>query len=350
MSITLLAGRVASSARVIQDAKDAERLGFKRIWVPERYTVKEAGVTLGAVAASTERIGVGTGPMTLASRPPAVTASIGSTIQSIFGDRFAFGVGRGPRESFIKGHGFGQVNYETLVDWVGIIKALWRGETVNYDGPAGKYEELRMVDLPDQRIPETIFFHMGGPKASRVAADPVFDSIGLANLTTAEAMRRSIQETRAECERIGRDPSSLRFIGPVTTVPDADEATIRREIAVRILLYLQLPQLGENMRRINGWDEGIANEIRNLPLFAGMSGGQADQNFQRDELIDATQLVPEEWMTTAAAVGTADECVKALQLYRDAGVDEIDIYAGSPAENATLIRAWREHTTKGDES
>jgi hypothetical protein len=30
-----------------------------------------------------------------------------------------------------------------------------------------------------------------------------------------------------------------------------------------------------------------------------------------------------------------------LQEYRDAGVDEIAIYASTPAENAALVSAWR---------
>jgi len=52
-------------------------------------------------------------------------------------------------------------------------------------------------------------------------------------------------------------------------------------------------------------------------------------------------LVPERWLRKSAAIGTSEEVVQAMQLYRDAGANEIDIYSGSPAENARVIELWR---------
>jgi hypothetical protein len=37
-----------------------------------------------------------------------------------------------------------------------------------------------------------------------------------------------------------------------------------------------------------------------------------------------------------------------MQAYRDAGADEISTYGSTPAENAGLIRAWREHSRARD--
>jgi 5,10-methylenetetrahydromethanopterin reductase len=51
--------------------------------------------------------------------------------------------------------------------------------------------------------------------------------------------------------------------------------------------------------------------------------------------------VPEEWMQESAALGTVEHCVARLQEYRDAGVDEIAVYASTPKENEQLIAAWR---------
>ena len=95
LSITLLAGRVSTPAPAIEQAVEAERLGFKRIWIPERYSNKEAGVLLGAIAARTSRLGVGSGPLSISSRYPVVTAALGATLNSAFGPRMTLGVGRG---------------------------------------------------------------------------------------------------------------------------------------------------------------------------------------------------------------------------------------------------------------
>jgi alkanesulfonate monooxygenase SsuD/methylene tetrahydromethanopterin reductase-like flavin-dependent oxidoreductase (luciferase family) len=233
MGITVLAGRIKSATTGIVQAQDAERLGFKRIWLPERYNIKEAGVMVGAMAARTGRIGVGAGPLSVFSRPPVVTAAIGATMQSLVGDLFTLGLGRS-NAAWIAGHRFTEAGYQGIVDYARIVKQLWAGETVDYGGPAGSFHGLTMIDRPeDVPPPKVVFFHLGGPVASKVAADPVFDQVALCNLTSAEVMARSIVATRSEAERIGRDPESLYFIAPVTTAPDLDERATRAMVAAR---------------------------------------------------------------------------------------------------------------------
>jgi hypothetical protein len=61
-SIFIMGGRVRSATPAITEAQDAERLGFERVWMCERYNLKEAGVVLSACALSTSRIQVAPGP------------------------------------------------------------------------------------------------------------------------------------------------------------------------------------------------------------------------------------------------------------------------------------------------
>ena len=72
LSAWIIAGRVtAESARQgLTDAVDAERLGFNRVFMSERYSVKEAGSVLGGVGALTTRIGYGTGLIALNQKSP----------------------------------------------------------------------------------------------------------------------------------------------------------------------------------------------------------------------------------------------------------------------------------------
>ena len=230
------------------------------------------------------------------------------------------------------------------MDYVDVIKRLWRGETIAHAGPAGDFKGLRLPDPLDVAPPDVVFFHLGGPQASKAAANPVFDGVALANITTPDAMRRSIEMTRKECERIGRDPATLRFIAPVTSAPELDEIRTRVEVAVRIVVYINLPILGDMLIKLNHWDEKTVNTIRNHPAFRNIGSGTVDQNFQREQLVEMSKMVPDEWLSEVAALGSIDDCVMTLQRYRDAGVDEIDLYGSSPMQNAGLIRAWRKHT------
>lgn len=346
MSITLLPGRVKSSAPGIQEAIDAERLGFTRAWLPERYNIKEAGVLLGAMGAATHRIALGPGPLSVASRPPILIAAMAASFQSLFGERFMLGLGRS-NAAWLQGHGFSQEGYQGITDRARIMKQLWAGEVVNYEGPAGTYKNLSMIDRPEGvEPPPVIFFHLGGPLASKAAADPVWDQIALCNLVSPEAMAESIAMTKSEAERQGRDPESLYFIAPVTTAPDMDELETRAMVAARIVIGIQLPGMGKRLIELNGWDTDIVEQIRNHPQFADMNRALIDHSFHRGGLLGPAELVPERWMRHSAAIGSSAEVVAKLQQYKDAGAHEVDLYGSTPQQNRNVIELWRQRAGK----
>ena len=341
LSIHVIPGRIKDTQIGIQEAQDAERIGFKRVWVPERYDIKEAGVTLSAMAANTKRIGIGTGPFTLTSRPPLVTAALGATMNALYGPRLTLGVARGDAH-WSKAQGLRQLKYKELIEWVGIIQSLWRGESVPYEG-AGGPTNLKIDDLPDIEMPKIGLFHIGGPLSSKHAANPVFNEIGLTPMLTPEAVYNSIEITRKECEATGRDFSKIKFIAPITSAPDLSEEETLNVTAARLLIYLQVPQLGEAFTSWNGWDKKVLVDLQNHPMFSDMKTELADGSFRREDLLDVAKLIPEEWITESCAVGSVDECVKRMQLYIDAGAHEIDFYGTTPLQNEELVNAWAEH-------
>ncbi|HSV37596.1 MAG TPA: LLM class flavin-dependent oxidoreductase, partial [Nocardioidaceae bacterium] len=125
-----------SVAEGIADGVDAERIGFRRVFLSERWNLKEAGVLLGAVAARTTRLEVASGVITTPARHPLHAAGLGATMQAAFGDRFVLGLGRG-NPGWLGGAGLKMPTYPGLLDYVDILRRLWRGELVSYDGPAG---------------------------------------------------------------------------------------------------------------------------------------------------------------------------------------------------------------------
>src|ERR1700761_1165555 len=88
LSAYVISGRVLARPRVtryvtdsrsvaegIQDGVDAENLGFRRVFLSERWNLKEAGVLLAAVGARTSRIDLCTGVIPPASRHPMHAAA-----------------------------------------------------------------------------------------------------------------------------------------------------------------------------------------------------------------------------------------------------------------------------------
>jgi Luciferase-like monooxygenase len=92
LSAYLIAGRVKarpsgrsetderSPRQGIRDRVEAESIGFRRVFISERWNLKEASVLLGAVGALTSRVGLRTGLINPSARHPLHTAAVGSTL------------------------------------------------------------------------------------------------------------------------------------------------------------------------------------------------------------------------------------------------------------------------------
>jgi probable F420-dependent oxidoreductase len=346
MSAYIQGGRVKSSAAALDDAVEAERLGLRRIWLSERYDLKEAGALLGGMAARTTRLGLGTAALFPGSRPAILTAALGATMHSAYGPRFTLGLGRSMGE-YIANAGLKPISFQALCDYADIFRRLWAGEWIDYDGPVGSFAGLHLADTYDGPPPEIYSVNLGGPKASKVAASPLFDGVYLQPFMTAEAVHNSATWIREECERIDRDPSTIRVVAPMVSAPELPDEQARAYMHARMVTYIGQPGMVEVYGRLNGWDEKLASPVREHEMFQD-DPDRVDHRFHRADLMEVAKLVPDEWMYETSLAGSIEDCVAKMQAYRDAGADEISTYGSTPAENARLIAAWREHSTARD--
>jgi alkanesulfonate monooxygenase SsuD/methylene tetrahydromethanopterin reductase-like flavin-dependent oxidoreductase (luciferase family) len=135
------------AAKVIAAANSSESLGYDGVFVfdhffppggsPDRPAL-EAFTTLAAVAASTERVRVGTLVTRAVLRPPGLLAKMMSTIDLISGGRTILGIGTGDPIDLPEHHAFGFPNLSVrerrahLAETVTALKALFEGRT--YEG------------------------------------------------------------------------------------------------------------------------------------------------------------------------------------------------------------------------
>jgi 5,10-methylenetetrahydromethanopterin reductase len=347
----ILGGRVTDASLGITQAVEAERLGFRRVWLSERFSLKECGVLFGGIAASTARIGVGTGATPLMARLPIVTAAMGATLHSAFGPRCTIGLGLGAKE-FNVPHGMPVANYAALTDYADIVKRLWAGERVDYDGPAGSFHGLAFPDTYPGPPPQIWHVQLGGPKACAVSAHPGFDGVMLGIGMTPSATARAVEQIHAACRRIGRDPASLRICVPVHSAPDVPPGTeiinpsyggviSFDTLKAFYALFVTQPSLMNGIIRRNGWNIAVAEAILAHPMFAGGADDADNRLRNRAAIEEIAALVPDQWVEESCAVGPVGMCVRKLQEFRDAGADEIATYTSAPMQNAELIEAWR---------
>jgi 5,10-methylenetetrahydromethanopterin reductase len=325
-------------AQGVQDGVDAEQIGFRRVFLSERWNLKEAGVILAAIGARTDRIGLASGIITTAARHPLHMAGMAATLQATVGPRLTLGLGRG-NPGWLAGAGLEMVGYRGLRDYVEILRRLWNGEAFPYSGVLGDMPDLRLEDVRDLEPPEVWFGTLGQPLGAKAAAAS-FDGVLLPPVFTPTATGSIVRRLHAECERIGRDPSALRICQSVITAPNLDESETRTLAHARAVTYLDAPGYGEMLVRLNGWDPKPLDRIRNHAQFAGMPTMVSDLSFHRTELLGPAQEVPDDWMNESCALGSIQDCVRTLKRFRDAGADEIVTYGSTPGQNRDLARAW----------
>lgn len=356
LSAYLIAGRVRSTLpegrrnetevrtvpQGIADGEEAERLGFRNVFLSERWNLKEAAVVLGAVGARTERVGLATGLVSPARRHVLHMAAFGATMHAAFGPRFILGLGRGD-SAYLRHEGLRTAGFDGICDYVDILRKLWRGEKVSYDGPAGRYEGIKLGDVYDGPAPQVWYGTFGMPRAAAAVAR-AFDGVILPPMMTPEATAGSVARLRKACEQINRDPASLRVVQCVVTAPDLGDEETRTLAHARAVTYLQAQQYGDALTAVNGWDPGPVHRLRTALEEVRQQAGDelVDTAFHRRELLEPARLVPDSWMDDSCAFGSASNCVTALGSYRDAGADEVATYGSTPGQNAALARLWAE--------
>lgn len=352
----LVAGRVASHlppdthdqtavrtvVQGIDDGAEAERLGFNAVYLSERWNLKEAGVVLGAVGARTKRVTLATGLVSPSRRHVLHMAAFGATMHAAFGPRFVLGLGRGDH-AYLRHEGLRTAGFDSICDYVDILRRLWAGETITYDGPAGTYTGIKLGDVYQGSMPQVFYGTFGLPKAAAAVARS-FDGVILPPMLTPEATAASVGRLHEACDRAGRDPASLRIVQCVVTTPGLSDAEARTLAHARAVTYLQAPEYGNSLLRVNGWDPEPAQRLREAMAQRqqGLTDELADTAFHRRELLEPARLVPDEWMRTSCALGDVDACVRQLRRFRDAGADEVATYGSTPGQNAGLLAAWRD--------
>ena len=198
---------------LLENTRRAEAAGFDFVsisdhfhpWLESQGHSPFAWSVLGAIAATTSRIGITTGlTCPILRYHPAVIAQAAATIAVMSGGRFSLAIGAGERlNEHVTGARWPSIpeRHEMLEEAIDIFRALWGGGVHTLQRKHFTLDHARLYDLPDQPIPVVV--GVSGPHGVALAAekaDGIMATEPEAELVKAYAARSSQPGPRyAEC-------------------------------------------------------------------------------------------------------------------------------------------------------
>jgi coenzyme F420-dependent glucose-6-phosphate dehydrogenase len=165
---------------LLEFAVEAEKLGMDSVWIsdhfqPWRHTGGHAPFSLawlGALGARTHKIVMGTSVLTPTYRyHPSVVAQAFATLGTMFPRRVVLGAGTGESLNEVPASGLQWPEQKERTarfrEAIRLIRALWSGERVTFDGVFYKTKLATIYDRPE--VPVPIFIAGAGPFIARLA-------------------------------------------------------------------------------------------------------------------------------------------------------------------------------------
>jgi len=333
----VLPGGVGDPRQVVEQARVAEASGLGTVWIGERYDTKDLPSLAGALTQTTSSVRIGAAVTHTQLRHPMVLASMGQTLQALSEGRFLLGFGRSARWRW-RDYGEPMPTLASLGDVAQILRRLWAGETVDYDGPAGRFPRLRLPQRPNIQPPPVLLAAVGPKTLSLVGQ--CFDGVLLHPFLTPEAVARSIQSVRTAAAAAGRDVARIRCYATVVVAPDLNAHDGELAVNARGAGYFHVSGLGDALVAANGWDAADLARYRNHPTLVAIGDRQADKTLSRAELVEISRSLPDHWLASSSAIGTAAQCATRLTEYLDAGADELILHGATTENLEPLIRTF----------
>ncbi|MBE3557929.1 MAG: LLM class flavin-dependent oxidoreductase [Ktedonobacteraceae bacterium] len=189
----------------------------------------ECLTTLSYLAASYPRFRVGTLVLAQSYRSPALLAKMAANLQALSGGRLVLGLGAGWKEDEYLSYGYpfpsARTRLEQLEEAVQVIRAMWTDLPATFEGRHYHVREAYCAPRPEPAIPLLIG---GGGEQRTLAIVARYADWWNFNSVSLEEYARKLTMLKQHCERIGRDPSTIKLTYLTTLSVSENPTEVRR--------------------------------------------------------------------------------------------------------------------------
>ena len=246
-------------------ARELERRGFEPIWLPEHTHIPASRkspwpggpnlpreywhsldpfVALGAAAAVTKTLKLGTGICLVIERDTITLAKEVASLDHISRGRVLFGIGGGWNAEEMEHHGtpFGE-RWKILRERIGAMKTIWTKAEAEFHGKYVNFDPMWSYPKPVQKPYPPILMGGAGPHARQRAVD--FDGhwIPIGGRAYSEPIAESMADFRSRAEKAGRDPATLT-VTLFGVAPDEAKLAALRDAGVTRAVFFVPPAPG----------------------------------------------------------------------------------------------------------
>lgn len=294
-----------------------ESLGFDSMWMGDHIMGMrsphslEAWTTLAAIAAQTEKIGLGIGVTDPHRRHPAVTAQAATTLDLISKGRAILGMGAGEAMNLNSyGIDWGRP-VSRMKEATEVIKKLWTEKSVNYSGEFYNLKDAFLLPKPVQKPHPPLWIAGNSPKTIRMTGE-LADGWFPAALSP-ELYKEDLNEVRKYSNRRNDDDGGGDGVEPgyllyTSISEESKKAWNIAEIQARAILLA----MGNRLERL-GY-KGLKSDFDvTQSTLTDLSGESAK------DALNVIGQISKKTIEFCFAIGTPDDCIGAIEKWIDAG-------------------------------
>ena len=280
----------------IRYTRYAESRGFEAVWQAESRLVREATVPMAAYASHTERLRVGSGVVNTWTRNVGLLAATFVTLDDLAPGRIMLGLGAW-WDPLARKVGIDRTSpLQCMRETVEACRRLFTLDEVTYQGEFVHLDGVRIDVVHGDTGPRRIPIYVGatGPKMLELAGE-IADGVLLNYMVSPKYNDDALERIAAGARRAGRRPEEIDR--PQLVVCSVDHDRSRALDAARILLTQYLGQQPHIMKA-SGVSQVLIDKINEI----------VDWPATHEEIVRASQYVPDDVVQMVSASGTPEEC------------------------------------------
>ncbi len=311
-------------SEILEHARVMDEAGFDTIWLAEAYPwwrkhsmeARSSTALSPLVAGATQRLAVGWGIISPYTRHPVQIAMEARVTQEAAG-RGRFYLGLGVSKIFMRhaGIGEGAKPVGAIKDAVRICRGVLSGQSFDYEGGtfSAHVPALRDdADTPRWDVP--VYVAGTGPMMLRTAGE-LADGLLTASITTPAFVRYARGLMGEAAREAGRDPETID-VG-CTIVASIDEDRERGREGAREIAGMYLANKVQNI-------QAAADTLLELAALSQDEIRPVAEAMERGGRLAAKAAVSDEILAKCKPIaGTPEDCVAAIEEYREAGCTHV---------------------------